>query len=267
MTTATRTEVYDRKWWLGHEHPKDLLTYLRQGPAAKADGWERKCRLAAVAVARLSWGVMSKAGREAVRAAEQSAQGLLEWGELRERSRAADLEWDDYMGKSVSPQFIAAADAYLAAGGDPVRAAMDVCVSQHHWKAAPALREVMGDPFAPAACPDAWRTPAVGQLAQVAYAGRRDDGSLDPLTLAALADALEEAGAPDGDLLRHLRGREVCLDCMLPSPETAEYGGGNYWCPGCGGTEERGHGNEGWAELKAPHFLGCWAVELVLGKA
>ena len=36
--------------------------------------------------------------------------------------------------------------------------------------------------------------------------GRIDDGTLDALTLAALADALEEAGCEDEAILRHLRG-------------------------------------------------------------
>ncbi len=114
-----------------------------------------------------------------------------------------------------------------------------------------------------------WLTPDVLRLAQVAYAenaSTKHPGALDPANLTILADALEDAGCDSDALLRHLRGEEVCTHCMLPTPEEAEYGGGNYWCPGCGGTEERGHGNEGWMPLRSPHYRGCFALDLVLGR-
>jgi hypothetical protein len=48
---------------------------------------------------------------------------------------------------------------------------------------------------------------AVTQLARAAYGPRRvpKRGTLDPALLAALADALEDAGCNDADLLGHLR--------------------------------------------------------------
>jgi hypothetical protein len=62
-------------------------------------------------------------------------------------------------------------------------------------------------------------------LAQAAYEQRElPAGTLDMARLAVLADALEDAGCTDADLLSHLRG------------------------PG-------------------PHVRGCWAVDLILGKA
>jgi hypothetical protein len=72
------------------------------------------------------------------------------------------------------------------------------------------LREIAFDPFrpAPAVHPAwlAWRDGAVPQLAQAAYDERRlPDGILDPARLAMLADALEDAGCTDADLLGHLR--------------------------------------------------------------
>lgn len=102
------------------------------------------------------------------------------------------------------------------------------------------LRDVVGNPFRPwvredaftrgnpAAAPSVnvvrttWLTPAALCLAQFAYNRRGEDGTLDPLTLAALSDALEEAGC-QGKLLAHLRS---------------------------GG----------------PHYRGCWALDLVLGR-
>jgi hypothetical protein len=62
------------------------------------------------------------------------------------------------------------------------------------------VREVFGNPFRPAALDPAWVTPAALGLAQAAY----QDGAFD--TLPILADALEEAGCDDAELLAHLRG-------------------------------------------------------------
>lgn len=49
-----------------------------------------------------------------------------------------------------------------------------------------------------------WLTPVVRYLAQVAYEQRASDGTLDLLGLAALADAMEEAGCNQSELLAHL---------------------------------------------------------------
>lgn len=57
----------------------------------------------------------------------------------------------------------------------------------------------------PLPCP--WLTPQVLSLARIAHDDRRDDRTLDPLTLMALADALEEASCTDQSLLDHLRDR------------------------------------------------------------
>lgn len=70
-----------------------------------------------------------------------------------------------------------------------------------------------------------WNDGTIRKLAQAVYAERLlPEGQLDKARLAILADALEEAGCTDPDLLGHLRG------------------------PG-------------------PHVRGCWAVDLLHGKA
>ncbi len=73
------------------------------------------------------------------------------------------------------------------------------------------LREVVGNPFRPAPALDAawlaWHDGSVAQLARAAYDERLlPEGTLDPARLAVLADALEDAGCPDAELLGHLRG-------------------------------------------------------------
>ena len=67
------------------------------------------------------------------------------------------------------------------------------------------LREVIGNPFRPVTIVPAHRTPSVVSVAQAAYDDRQlPRGELDPQRLAVLADALEDAGAPD-ELVAHLR--------------------------------------------------------------
>jgi hypothetical protein len=62
------------------------------------------------------------------------------------------------------------------------------------------LRDVLGNPFRPAARDRRYRTPDVLGLARAAY----DEGAFDRLPL--LADALMDAGCVDESILGHLRG-------------------------------------------------------------
>src|SRR5207253_2689886 len=69
------------------------------------------------------------------------------------------------------------------------------------------LRDLFGNPFRPVSLTPAWLTPTVLKLAQVAYDNRLlPSGHLDDTRLAVLADALEEAGCSNADILSHLRG-------------------------------------------------------------
>jgi hypothetical protein len=68
------------------------------------------------------------------------------------------------------------------------------------------IRDIFGNPFRPVALSPALRTPAVLALAQAAYENRTlPSGHLEHDRLAILADALEEAGCTDQDILTHLR--------------------------------------------------------------
>jgi hypothetical protein len=73
------------------------------------------------------------------------------------------------------------------------------------------LRDVVGNPFRPAPAVDpawlAWQGGTVARLALAAFHDRLlPSGALDPSRLALLADALEDAGCTDAELLGHLRG-------------------------------------------------------------
>jgi hypothetical protein len=71
------------------------------------------------------------------------------------------------------------------------------------------LRDIFGNPFHPIPISPAflaWHDSTVVQLAQAAYEERHlPEGTLDNGRLAILADALEEAGCTDADILGHLR--------------------------------------------------------------
>ncbi len=92
-------------------------------------------------------------------------------------------------------------------------------------------------------CP--WLTPTVVSLAHAAYDSRDPQtGHLDPLTLAAVADALEEAGCDSEPLLAHLRDRPCpCSFRHLPHDS-------------CDGSAFR-------AKV---HVRGCWAIDLLTGR-
>jgi hypothetical protein len=67
------------------------------------------------------------------------------------------------------------------------------------------LRCLFGNPFRPVPTNPSWLTGEVRSLAEAAYKERQDVVTLDPLRLAVLADALEEAGCTDPDVLDHCR--------------------------------------------------------------
>jgi hypothetical protein len=68
------------------------------------------------------------------------------------------------------------------------------------------MRCIFGNPFRPATIFPAWQTRTVVALAQAAYDSRNlPGGTLEPDRLAVLADALEDAGCTNSDILNHLR--------------------------------------------------------------
>ncbi len=79
------------------------------------------------------------------------------------------------------------------------------------------LRDLLGNPVRPVKAESSWRTPAVLGVARAIHNERRFED------MPILADALEDAGCDNADILDHCRG------------------------PG-------------------PHVLGCWLLDLLLGK-
>jgi hypothetical protein len=88
------------------------------------------------------------------------------------------------------------------------RAAIETAARNSHCD---FVRDLLGNPFrAPAGVDPAWlewNAGTVRHLAEAAYENRSlPGGTLDNARLAVLADALEEAGCGDVELLGHLRG-------------------------------------------------------------
>jgi hypothetical protein len=68
------------------------------------------------------------------------------------------------------------------------------------------LRDVIGNPSRPAKVDDTWLTTDAPSLARAAYDERAlPSGELDRQRLAVLADALEEVGCNNAEILGHLR--------------------------------------------------------------
>jgi hypothetical protein len=199
--------------WLACTDPREMLTALRAGGLLP----ERKARLFAAACCRRAWGrLRDERSRRAVEVAERFADGQATAKE-RTAARKAAREVsarDTYAG---APWYAASA-AWHAAESRALAAACKAAEAVA-WdagqKARPSVREaqvallrdIIGNPSRPVTLSPAWQSPQVVALAQAAY-DHRDlpSGHLDPTRLAVLADALEEAGCGQADLLGHLRG-------------------------------------------------------------
>jgi hypothetical protein len=212
--------------WLSCTDPAPMLDF--------ASGWlsERKLRLFGCACCRRLWPLLTERGsRDAVAAAEQStdrppapapaappgrpvaavflppcpcARCAVTGG----RNAALAAPWAlsrparDAAGvASGSTAFAAACLAFAEAGGAD-EAAWEAARAAERARQADLLRDLAGNPFRPARLPPPvllWNDGTVRRLARSAYDGRAFD------RLPILADALEEAGCDNGDILSHFR--------------------------------------------------------------
>ena len=198
--------------------PQVMLDWLRRLGRAS----ERKLRLFAVGCGRLlDPRQLGTAAQAAVAVAERYADGLARDDELYRAARGAQ--------DSAYGEFYSEAHGYLegftenllaaSVASRPIDLAVgSVCASKGrpgHDAARSAaqaalLRDLFGPlPFRPIAIAPswlAWNDGCAVQLALAAYNERSmPSGRLDPARLAVLADALEEAGCDNLDLLVHLR--------------------------------------------------------------
>jgi hypothetical protein len=193
---------------------------------------DRKLRLFAAACCRRIWPLLlDKRSRRAVEQSERFADGIIGRWKLR---WAANAAWDaanvktsertlpPYTALSAAQHGedtptdralrvvrLAALSESLAERGDlRPRTPMDENTVEGRF-AEPytaLLRDIIGNPFRPVSLDPAWLNPTVVAWAQSAYEDRAlPAGTLDATRLAVLADALEEAGCNDAEVLAHLR--------------------------------------------------------------
>jgi len=222
--TMTMTEAE----WLSHDNTYRMLVYM---PGKASD---RKLRLLAVAWCRRAWGLFAEEhSRRAVELAERDIEGLADREAVGIAARGEAAAWMEIL----PPERVAAAhpahaawaaltggrrDSGAATANPPIDPADAIAEAGHRLAIASTdpgdvtpgqaaiVRCIFGNPFRPVAVEPswlAWRDRAVVKMAQAAYDDRLlPAGHLDPAGLAVLADALEDAGCTDADVLGHLRG-------------------------------------------------------------
>jgi hypothetical protein len=205
--------------WLTTTNPYDLTHY-------KACRSERKRRLLSCAFARHAlFLIPDERYHLAVEMAERYADGIATDDEVRATRRVMNKAWKDRQFMEAGHH---AATAVLATLNKEAVGAV------HGWEAAAAARaslarpawdrgrdeetrnqcilahDVFGNPFRPVTIDPKWLTGNVLGLAQAVYEGRHmPEGTLDLNRLAILADALEESGCDNSDILTHCRQWEL----------------------------------------------------------
>jgi hypothetical protein len=256
---VTKRKPLTEEQWLSAEEPGSLVSYLEQHRViTRVQGGRRRLALFACACCRLVWhlfdnewcrravevserAAVGKASRQELDAAEGAAKAVYQAAERRVREVARELDAQERW-RAVAAQGLAVAAQYaasrrfsvlsagiaqgstasavhsLAGGGEAGFAARNALMARQ----AQLVRCIFANPFRPlptlAPAWLTWNWGAVHKLAGSIEAERRFGD------LPVLADALEEAGCADEDILRHCRA-------------------------------------------VGEHALGCWVLDLLLGKA
>jgi hypothetical protein len=192
--------------WLECTDPKKMLAFLR-GKAS-----DRKLRLFGCGCCRLVWDRHSVGSRRAVEVSERFADGAAGLGELRTAHEAIE-----YQGKSwyyFHPASVASSEAperawsyglpHEADPGDGRQVMLAPPGQRTRYLATHSelLREVFGNPLRPTVVDPSWLSwndSTIPKIAQAIY----DERAFDRMPI--LADALEEAGCTNADILNHCR--------------------------------------------------------------
>jgi hypothetical protein len=206
--------------WREQENPKQLLEFLGKKRAIS----DRKWFLFAACCCRRIWPLLTDP--RCRRAVELLEQGLDGGGGMREARRLAEeaLHESEGYGKFAPWEALRKGEARTRVGAAAISAARAVAVTvapvgvngdQKTFEAerrhqCDLLRDVFGNPFRPLPALDpawlVWQEGTVPRLARAAYENRDlPSGSLDNSLLSILADALEEAGCSNAEILEHLR--------------------------------------------------------------
>lgn len=197
---------FDEKEWL--EYPEECIQ-----DDLKMQSQFRKMRFFGCACVRRVWHLLEdERAQKAVEVAERFADGFLGEKELNEAHRLASeavFDDDEETGNEVDAtiyttvELLCEIDAVRWHPGDlasdNVRSLLVADPESESKAQALLLHDIFGNPFRPVTFRTDWLTPTITRLAQSAYEDRRFD------LLPILADALEEAGCDNTDILDHCR--------------------------------------------------------------
>ena len=155
--------------WMSCPNSKPLMQFLQTQKVS-----DRKLTMYGMACCRRNWDKFDEVMRKHVEDWELFAEGLIS----REALHASVPEcWSD-----------------------PVDLAWDMASGEEGRVQAVLVREVFGNPFHLVTCSPQWRTESVIALATAIYA----EHAFDRMPI--LADALQESGCDNDDILTHCRG-------------------------------------------------------------
>jgi hypothetical protein len=191
--------------WLAANDPYSLILLVGTTFAQ----W-RKLRLFACACCHRIWPLITwEQGRNSVDVAERYAEGVLGLADLQSAHQSCESVLNTpsfievcrpleaaYFASLLDP--IAAATSASSLAAEAVGDVTDPDTNERHAQVA-LLREIFGNPFHPVVFNPAWRTSDVVSLARQMYESR-DFGAM-PI----LADALQDAGCDNTDILNHCR--------------------------------------------------------------
>jgi hypothetical protein len=211
--------ILTEEHWLTSGDPTEMANFLGER------GSPRRWQLFACHCCWRILPLLDDRGRDAVRLAEQLAEGRpTTRGEVREALAEVLMAVLEATRMGFNLRDVHAAMAAEAALSAPRRAFFHVrnAVGAAHGAETATqcdlFRELFGNPFRPFVFDPAWRTPLVLTIASQAY--QREEFADLPV----LADALEDAGCDDRNLLAHLRAATPhhrgcwALDAVLDKP-------------------------------------------------
>jgi hypothetical protein len=191
--------------WIVSDDPDWMLHQVNRSAS------ERKLRLFACACCRLIWPLLSdERSRRGVEVSERYADSLASDEELEAAVTASKVARDafqtpflnqqtPYPGDTVFSAPEAALSAVEASVFSAVAETGEIGNTTMYLAQAKLIRDIFGNPFRPATCAPAWRTDTATALAQQMY----DTRDFSPMPI--LADALQDAGCTNDDILHHCR--------------------------------------------------------------
>ncbi|VTR95537.1 Uncharacterized protein OS=Sorangium cellulosum (strain So ce56) GN=sce5710 PE=4 SV=1 [Gemmata massiliana] len=192
--------------WLACADPTPMHNFLCLGlKVSRTKLGRRKLRLHACSCGRRVWHLLNNQSHRAIEVAERFAEGLATTTELEKMwRRVCDSVT---CGTACAP--ISVAIAQTASVGQAVAALAAVRQRQGKYEEARCaenkaqadlVRDIFGNPFRPVVVDSSWLTSDVLALATGVYEGRVFD------RMPILADALQDAGCDNEDVLSHCRG-------------------------------------------------------------